>query len=370
MLYELLALVRSLFVAQIFTFTGVLDDPRSDEDKEQDYLHEERASAYAAPIPDSFSNPKITESPYPIENQWRTSSCVPHGTTLALGIERKADGDEVYSRLSPLFTYRLRSNYGREGSSLPEMLSLGKKYGAPLFATLPTRTGMTEAQANALVLSGQAYTEAEIYRGLEYYSLEEPRDFEAIAAIAQQGHGVPILIYATYDEWAREYPVVLNPKLNPLYAQVRHCVCVLPKSGFWENGTRYVVIQDSAHFGGKSLRYVSEAFIKARCYGAGYWDTVQFIGSGKRPRYTFTKPLRVGSSGPEVQVMQQLLIAEGVLPVDCATGYFGGRTLAGVRAFQNKYAADILLPLRLDEPTSTWGSACIAKANQLCTRDK
>ena len=127
MLYELLALVRSLFVAQIFTFTGVLDDPRSDEDKEQDYLHEERASAYAAPIPDSFSNPKITESPYPIENQWRTSSCVPHGTTLALGIERKADGDEVYSRLSPLFTYRLRSNYGREGSSLPEMLSLGKK---------------------------------------------------------------------------------------------------------------------------------------------------------------------------------------------------------------------------------------------------
>jgi hypothetical protein len=106
--------------------------------------------------------------------------------------------------------------------------------------------------------------------------------------------------------------------------------------------------------------------VSARVFGAAYWDTVQIIGNGPKPTYTFTKVLSFGANSEEVRMVQKLLISEGLLPTDCATGYFGGRTLAGVRAFQVKYASDILIPINLDAPTSTWGARCIAKANTLC----
>lgn len=339
--------------------TGVTQDPRTAEAKEQDYLHEERIPA---PIPDPFSNPRMTESPYPYENQNRTSECVPHAWTLALAIERVKDGGE-YARLSQTFVYRHRANYPTEGSWPQDIANILRKYGAPLYSTLPTPK--TEAEANNVVLTAQMYTEAEIYRGDEYYILEEPRDFDEIARIAQQGHAVPILIYARWAEWAVTVPFV-ESFLASIGAPIRHCVCVLPKSGHWYNNERYVTVQDSAWFGGFKLRHVSERFTRTRAYGAGYWDTVKFIGSGDRPEYVFTNTLRHGTQSEEVRQMQKLLIAEGLLPVDCATGYFGGRTLAGVRAFQNKYAEDILIPIGLNEPTNTWGSACIAKANKLC----
>lgn len=346
--------------------TGVVFDPRAEDAKQKDFLHEERVPA---PTPDPFSNPKIEQSPFPYENQWRTSSCVPHGVALATSVERVLDGGE-FARLAQLFVYRLRANFGSEGAWLQDIFNIIAKWGAPLFASLPTPDNATESYANGVKLTNQQYIEAEIYRGGEYYSLEEPTDFVEIARIAQQGHAVPILIYATYEEWAREYPVILNPnlQLRDAAAAVHHCIAVLPKSGFWENGKRYVTIQDSAHFGGIKKRHLSEDFIKARCYGAAYWDTVKFIGNGERPQFTFTKTLKFGANSNEVKQVQNLLIAEGLLPVDLNTGYFGGRTLAGIRAFQNKYAADILAPIGLDAPTDTWGSMCIAKANKLCTR--
>lgn len=360
---DMFEFIKTLFVRHYPT--GVCEDPRSVEQKACDYLHEERVPA---PVPDPFSNARITTSPYPYENQVSTSSCVPHGVGLALGIERELDKGH-YVRLAPLFIYRQRTNYPAEGSWPQEIFSLYRKYGAPLYETLPTEKYSTERQANGVVLTTQMYTEAEIFRGDEYFMLEEPKDFEEIAKIAQQGHGVPILIYARYAEWARLFPIV-ESFLNLIGAPVRHCVCVLPRSGHWYNNERYITVQDSAWFGGYKLRHLSESFIKARCYGAGYWDTVKFIGAGERPKYTFTKILKVGAQSEEVKMVQKLLIAEGLLPTDMASGYFGGRTLAAVRAFQNKHSDRILRPLGLDAPTDTWGSMCIAVANEICKKDK
>lgn len=354
--------LKSLFPvhAGIPNNTGVVADPRPEAKKEEDYLHEERAQK--AGVEDPFGNKRMTESPYPYENQNSTSECVPHSVALALGVERQIDGPG-FVRLSPTFLYRLRSNYPQEGSWMQGMFDIARKYGAPLAATLPTP--VLEQQANAAVLTAQMYLEAEVYRGNEYYTLESYNDIETIAKIAQSGHAVPILIYATWAEWAVKIPFVQG-FLEALSAPIRHCVTVLPKSGHKDGGKRYVTVQDSAWFGGFKLRHVSEAFIKVRCYGAAYWDTVQIIGGGPRPKYVFTRNLKVGDNSEEAKKMQLLLISEGLLPIDCATGYFGGRTLAGVRAFQNKYADEILKPLGLDAPTNSWGSMCIAKANKLC----
>lgn len=341
--------------------TGLVTDPRTQVDKNRDYAHEERT---AAPIvTDPFGNSQIIDSPYFYENQNNTSSCVAHGVGLALAIERKADLG-TYTRIAQMFPYRLRDNYPAQGCWPQGVFDTYRKYGAPLFTTLPTPR--TEEEANAMTLTTAMYNEAAIYKGLEYYTIKNCTDINDLAAVAQNGHGIAITIYATIEEWSQDYPIIANPSLSFATAPVRHCICVLPKSGFTLNGTKYVTIQDSAHFGNKVLRHLSESFIKARVYNAGYWDKVVALGAGQRPKYQFTHPLKYGMSGDEVKQMQLLFISEGLLPTGMASGYFGGRTLAALHAFQNKYAADILIPLQLTAPTDAWGYQCIQVANRLC----
>ncbi len=343
-------------------FTGVLKDDRTAAEIAQDYLNEERLPP--ATTTDPFGNAQLTASPYPYVNQFGTSSCVPHAVGLGLAIERKTQTGN-YSALAPAFIYRLRSNYSGEGSIPANIYSLYKQYGAPLEATVPTP--QTEQQANLIVLAAQNYTEAAIFRGNQYFKLGTPNDIAAIAGIAQQGHAVALCLFATYDEYAKQIPTVDNPTLTQGAAEVQHEVCVLPYSGFTLNGVRYVCIQDSAWFGGWKFRYLSEAFIKARVTESRYWTSVQVLATGTPPKYTFTIPLTVGMQSNEVKQMQLLLISEGLLPADCATGYFGGLTLAGVKAFQEKYAADVLLPAGLTAPSGFWGNYTIKKANSLCS---
>lgn len=345
-------------------FTGVLDDPRSAAAKSLDWLHEERVLPAAASS-DPYGNPKITESPYPYLNQNSTSSCVPHGVGLALAIERHKDEGSPFIAPAPLFMYRQRSNYPAEGTYIPEAFALMRHQGLPPQSLMPTP--QTEAQANAAVIRQDERNEAAPYAGKAYFTLETPNDIDAIARTAALGHGVPICLFATYKEYAQLYPQIIEPGLSRADAEVQHEVCVLPSSGFYENGVKYVTIQDSAWFGGFKLRYLSESFIRSRVTAAGYWDSVEVTSGAPRPKYHFTQTLKVGSQGEEVRQMQLLLIAEGLLPADCATGYFGGLTLAGVRLFQNKYAGEILTPLGLFAPSMMWGQKCITKANALCS---
>lgn len=342
-------------------FTGLLPDPRTGAEKLQDYAHSEREYPTAA---DPFSNQNITQSPYPYFNQLSTSSCVPHAVGLALEIERKNDVGDL-EQISPIFIYRQRSNYPGEGSYPPEIYGLYKKNGAPLLTTLPTP--QYEVQANSVILTPQMFTEAQIFKGKTYWTVDTGyNDISKLANIAAQGHGVTITLYATEAEYSREYPVILNPSLNQYAAEIRHEICILPNSGFMKDGIKYVTAQDSAWFGGWKIRHLSEEFIRSRVTGAGYWDTVSALGSGSRPHYNFTLNLQVGSRSSEVKVLQTLLISEGFLPSDCATGYFGGITLAGVKAFQSKYSDVILTPVGLSEPTGYWGPSSRKQANILC----
>lgn len=342
-------------------FTGNVEDPRLQEAKDKDWAHEERAMA--KPL-GPFDHQQIKKSPYPYEHQWYTSSCTPHGVGLALAIERKADVGG-YTRLAPIFVYRLRANYPSEGCWLQNVFDIYRNTGAPLFTTLPTPE--REAQANALTLSQAMYDEAAIFKGFNYYTIKEKwNDINVLGDIAQMGHAVPILFYANRNEWSRDYPVILNPHLRSGEAEVSHCVTILPNSGFTKNGIKYLTIQDSAAFGGMSLRHLSEEFVKARVFAAGYWDKVVPLGSGAYPHYIFSTDLSVGMQNDNVRAMQKLFIAEGLLANENATGYFGGKTLAALHAFQDKYRSEILDPNGLSKPTNTFGPASRAVANKLC----
>lgn len=353
--------ITSLFARNPY-FTGVLKDNRTIAEVAQDYLHEERVQS-TIPI-DPFGNPQMGSSPFPYVNQFGTSSCVPHAVGLGLAIERKAQTGN-YSALAPAFVYRLRSNFAGEGSIPANIYAIYKQFGAPLEATVPTP--QTEQQANLIVPTTQMYNEGAIFKGNLYFKLGTPNDITAIAGIAQQGHAVALCLYATYDEYAKQIPTVDDHTLSQNNAEVQHEVCVIPYSGFTLNGIKYVCIQDSAWFGGWKFRYLSETFIKARVTESRYWTSVAVLATGTPPKFTFTQNLTVGMSSNEVKQAQLLLISEGLLPSDCATGYFGGLTLAGVKAFQEKYASDVLLPAGLTAPSGFWGNYTIKKANLLCS---
>lgn len=344
-------------------FTGVIEDPRIEAEKILDHKHEEFTGI--ANAVDPFGNKKITSIFYPDEDQQQVGSCVPHGTGKALAIERARDTTQGYQRLSWTFEYRLRPNLPQPGWWLQGAMESYRTIGAPLFTTLPDPA--TEDEANSAIITSQARTEAAIFKGQNYVQFAVPNNIDTIAGIASQGKGVAILFYSTYQEWASETPHIINPQLKQtdFSAQVRHCVCVLPNSGFMENGKKYVTVQDSAHFGGVTLRHVPEDFIAARVYDGGYWVSPAVLGAGPIPNHLFTKVLKVGMTSSEVIQLQKLLIAEGFLRSDCASGYFGGMTLAALHAWQNKYAKDILIPQGLDAPTDMFGSFSIAKANSL-----
>jgi hypothetical protein len=346
-----------LFFSSLFTKkypTGVTIDTRSPEEKSKDYLHEEATS------PSPIYGTKPVESPYPLENQNQTSTCIAHGTTLSLGVATAGSG-RGYTRLSKEFVYRLRSNYPQPGMWLQGAFEAERINGSCLYSTLPNH--QTEAEANAVIITPQMLTEASIFKGQEYYQFDDPTNIDSLAQASSQGYAVAIIIYASYREWAQKYPQILD---NVLFATapVRHCITILPNSAFVENGKKYVMIQDSAWFGSIQLRYVSEDFIKARCYGAGYWKSVSMKkGAGDRPLHTFDvhQSLSIGMSGPEVKALQDILIYEGFLPSDLNTGYFGGRTQAGVKAFQSEYASAILTPIGLTEPTGLPAVGCRKK---------
>lgn len=343
-------------------FTGVVDDPRSQTDIDGDWSHSERV--VTAPI-DSFHNPQILQSPYPYEDQQRTSSCVSHGVGLALAIERVADISKPYTRVSWIFNYRLRKNYPMQGCYMQNVFDNYRKIGAPLYTTLPDVR--FEDQANDVVPSPQMYNEAEIFKGYSYFTVTSKfNDIRTLADIASQGHGVPILVYAQSEEWGVDYPYIKYPTLTHADAEIVHCVCILPNSGFTKDGKRYVTIQDSAHFGAKTLRHLSEDFVKARVYAAAYWDKVVALGTGPVPKYHFARSLTVGSTGIDVMTLQKLFISQGTLPTDMASGFFGGKTLAALHAFQTRYADEILTPNGLSSPTDLFGPASIAVANRLC----
>lgn len=350
----LISLIRSKY------FTGVLPDTRTVSEVQQDYNHAERAPVQTS---DPFGNVQIATSPYPYVNQFNTSSCVTHAATLAYGIERVLTGKE-FEQLSPAFVYRLRSNYAGEGSIPANIYDILHKTGAPLFTTLPTP--QDEVTANNVTLTQEMYQEGNIYKGGSYFKITPANDINTIAAVAQQGHAVNLCLFATFDEYAQQYPQILQPTLTQGNAEVQHEITVLPYSGFIKNGVKYVAIQDSAWFGGWKLRYLSEQFIQTRVTESRYWVGTLTLATGTAPKHVFTQNLSVGATGTEVTFLQQLLISEGLLPTDCATGYFGGYTLAGTKAFQAKYAADILLPNGLLAPTGFWGPASIKKANQIC----
>lgn len=225
-----------------------------------------------------------------------------------------------------------------------------------------------ESEPN-VVPTQEMLDEAKKYRGKSYFTSIN-RDIDTIAQmIEQQG---ACLLWFWFDEAGREWWRV-EPRIR--YSDLgtydrgatRHAVTAVDYG--LRNGKKVIVIEDSAGNNtaeDSQRRYIDEAFLK-RCFIAGYVvDMPTPKQQDNKPKFTFTRSLKVGSRGKDVQKLQECLIYEGCLSLPYApTEYFGGMTRAGVVRFQEKYTQETLAPWGLTKGTGFAGSTTIAQLNKL-----
>lgn len=328
------------YIKNLFTQkypTGVRPDTRTFEQKQRDWYHEEIAFGAQYSV---YKTKEDVVLKYPIENQKQTQSCVGHATALCLGIDNELEGNG-FVRLSPAFIYRKRIQFPDEGMILSDAGNIAKNSGSCLFETLPTPT--TEQEINRVQITTLAEEEASEYRSKNYLTIANYTDIDVLNSVASQGKAVRILIYASYNEWAQEYPRI-STNVNLGNAAVRHSVTILPYSGFKDRiGVRYVTIQDSAHFGGFTHRYLSEDFIKARCYGSMYDINLKNEKISKKPKYEFKISMSYGQTNQEIMWLQKCLQYSGHFPSNTQpTGAYYGLTAKAVLDFQLEHkVADV-----------------------------
>lgn len=84
-----------------------------------------------------------------------------------------------------------------------------------------------------------------------------------------------------------------------------------------------------------------------------------------KPSYVFTRSLKRGMSGEDVQMLQKALKSLGYFKLDYTTQYFGYWTELAVKEFQAAYASEVLAPWGLTIPTGFFGQTSIKKLNAL-----
>jgi len=309
---------------------GAIPDPRTKEEKDDDYLAKEILFSYA---PVEWREKNEDEwSKFPIFFQNRSSSCIAQAVAKALGIENFIE-EGKFVHYSARDIYSRRKNYPSEGMYFQDGMSIGHKEGATFEQLMPSQ-GMSESLMNDSA-DRTPLTEiaAKIGKGGNYVSL--PIDIDAIASIIEyQKKGVVIGVRFGPNEWDREVPQVLgNDK------RYGHGVCAT--NAILYNGKKALVIEDSwgTSKGKDGRRIVTKDWFDAkRITYAGYYKFFKNDGLSdqEKPKHNFKNNLYYGmEKEPEVVILQECLSYLKFFPSDIDfTGNFYNITRTAVKAFQ------------------------------------
>lgn len=326
-----------------------LIDVRPQALKDKDYSTAEILTSAV----ETFQNKKIKKLGATEYNQWYAGSCVPHAFWTQLEYEGIIEADFNPSQLR---SYRKRNNYPNAGSNGVDMYDQIKDGQSNDF---PTPERFTEAKATAMpYIRGD-----KLIKDFKYYQYIENGQLilENIPADVASGKTVSIFIYASDNEWSKEY-VEATENVSLVGAEVRHAVCLIPSGDFTEDGKKWLAVHDSAKFGGRHLRYISYDFLLRRCYFAA-----KVVEAGREPTpepQPDTTPLvacEMGQSGQMVTNLQHFLIKEGKLEPQYATGYYGALTAKAVLWWQLEHWGDFTanIPQLLDWGGKYWGQGSI-----------
>lgn len=332
-----------------------LIDTRPEALKAKDYSADELASAGAPAEP--FKNKKIKKISITEYNQWYVGSCVPHGFWTQLEYKGLVPKGKKPSQLR---SYRKRSNYpsgGSIGTDMYDKIRDGQSF------DFPTPAKFREADATKMpLIKGDKVIKD--FRYFQYIDKKtgklQPEKVPADVAI---GEPVAIFIWATDEEWSQEY-VEIKTKNYPLNgdSEVRHCVCIIPKGDFTENGKQWLAVQDSAKFGGRGLRYLSYDFFLKRSYFAAKIVPADEVVPTPEPVVGDpTTPCELGDKGDAVTALQTFLVKQGKLEAQYVTGTYGALTAKAVLWWQlenwQKFTSNI--PQLLEWAGNYWGKQSI-----------
>lgn len=327
-------------------YQGVLPDNRVDSQKQKDFkLNEMELSS--APKPDWKEKGVDEWKNYPSRNQITSSSCVAQAYAKALFTLG-------YDIVSAHPTYRLRKNFNEKGMWLYDGADILLKTGT-VPETVAKSQNLGEYEMNRdLEKETRDYLSKSPYKigGYAYVN----KNIEDIASAIEEHKHCVLTFGASNSEWTD------IPQVSGNVAWY-HAVCAVDYVIY--NGKKYIVIEDSwgdtvGRFGDRRL--ISEEFIKERCTGAIV--VLSYVAPDKKP-FVFTKILRLGSTGNEVEMLQKALKTLGYFPNIQTTQYFGKVTELAVKKFQEAYKDEILKPSGLSKPTGIFGQSTMKKLNQL-----
>lgn len=319
--------------------TGVIEDPRSKEEKEKDY----QAIEVATFSPIKWEQKKKEDwTKFPIRDQDGSGTCVAQTGAKLLGIENENEEDK-FIEFSARDIYERRGNKPYEGMWGPDALNIISKFGATTEKRLPSQK-MSEAEINKAFTRAQEDLDiAQKYRAGGYVELPAG-DIDKIAdVILNKKKGVMLFIYAKgHDEWT-DIPTVIYKNLPRGEAKINHSITAV--DAFMYGGEKCLLIEDSwgKFIGLKGQRIITESFLKARNYFAGYildlsnnWKEEQ---KPKKPKYTFSSMLKYGSmKNADVKALQDILKYEELFPTQVeSTGNYLQITAKAVFNWQVKH---------------------------------
>jgi peptidoglycan hydrolase-like protein with peptidoglycan-binding domain len=281
-------------------YQGIAVDPRSEEEKSQDYKHSDIFGTEVI-----WSQKKIEDlKHYTPRNQSTSLSCCGQGS--AKGVETLIN--KVMSAHPP---YRSRSNYPDGGMYVADIGAVWKKIGSNLESDDKSQN-LGESGLNRDITVPTPYK-------IKGYIQPNAKSIDEIAqAVETYGHCM-LIFHAHGTEWTK------NPVYNGGVVNFGHCICAVDYF-LDENKVKCLYIEDSAGITSTmdgQHRVITEDYLKARCEGAIYFLAVNPL---ELP-YIFTKILKIGSIGFDVKKLQEKL----GLKTD---GIFGEQTKAAVVAFQ------------------------------------
>lgn len=291
-------------------------------------------------------------------NQWYTSSCVFHAFLTALEYMGIITKETLKSQLR---AYRKRINYPNEGSIGYDAWDQIRSGVSPL-ADFPTPEKMRESAANAMKL---VMGDPVLKDKFNYFDIT---DYSRIATYVASGKAVPIFIYATEDEWEKEYVDIEDDNLQIQNAQVRHAITIMPEGDFTEDGVQRFAVHDSAKFGKRGLRYLSLEFVLKRCYYAARIESKADPIVVEPPVVDRIPDVKcqLNDRGENVLALQRFLYDQGKLNAEYITGFYGALTAKAVLWYQlenwQKFTSKI--PEILDWKGEYWGDQSIATLNK------
>lgn len=299
--------------------TGALVDERPDAEKANDPTFAEVVGS-AAPVAWQEKWPDAIRR-FPDQDQKQSFTCGANALSKSEAVHfAQKYGYLPFSRPD---IYQRRSNMPAAGMAMWDMFDIASKGLVPTSFTAekPERL-FQDSDYEALPIDRWA-------KGLEPFkvrgNVKLPADVEAIASVIQQTGKAPVaLTYFTAGEWSKEIPYIVESGMrvgDP--SALRHFVAITDFTLY--NGRKYLVVEDSAWFGGYRRRLASEEWVRERFYEVRYGMNFAFEQGTSRPSY----------DGLTVVSAQLCLRSLGYFPTNVATAeVVGPVTRQAIAKFQ------------------------------------